>query len=76
MYIIFPLFLAFILFFLVYYFLKARISSDVDSHVSVNLPKTVKVERRQHPRTDVNWPVTMETSDGTLETNVTNISLG
>ena len=73
--IIFPIFLVFILFFLVYYFLKARISSDVDSHVSVNLPKTVKVDRRQHPRTDVNWPVTMETPGGTVEARVNNISL-
>ena len=73
--IIFPIFLAFILFFLVYYFLKSRISSDVDSHVSVNLPKTGKVERREDPRTAVNWPVTMETPGGTVEARVNNISL-
>ena len=74
--IIFPIFLAFILFFLVFYFLKARISSDADSHVSVNLPQNVKVERREHPRTDVNWPVTMEVPGGTIEARVNNISLG
>ena len=73
--IIFPLFLAFLLFFLVYYFLKSRISSDVDSHVSLKLPQDVKVERRQHPRTDVNWPATMETPEGTVEARVNNISL-
>jgi uncharacterized protein (TIGR02266 family) len=74
--IIFPIFLAFILFFLAFYFLKSRISSDVDSHVSVNLPQQVKVERREHPRTDVNWPVTMEVPGGTIEARANNISLG
>jgi uncharacterized protein (TIGR02266 family) len=74
--IIFPIFLTFVLFFLVFYFLKSRMSSDVDSHVSVGLPQKVKVERRQHPRTDVSWPVTMETPDGIVESRLNNISLG
>jgi hypothetical protein len=73
--IIFPIFLAFLLFFLVFYFLKSRISSDVDSHGSMSLPPKAKVERRQHPRTDVSWPVTMETPGGTVEARLNNISL-
>jgi hypothetical protein len=73
--IIFPIFLAFVLFFLVFYFLKSRMSSDVDSHVSVSLPQKVKEERREHPRTDVSWPVRMETPGGTMEARLNNISL-
>jgi hypothetical protein len=73
--IIFPIFLAFVLFFLVFYFLKSRMSSDVDSHVSVSLPQKVKEERREHPRTDVSWPVRTETPGGTMEARLNNISL-
>jgi hypothetical protein len=74
--IIFPIFLAFVLFFLVFYFLKSRISSDVDSQVSVSLPQKVKVEeRREHPRTDVSWLVRMETPGGVVEARLSNISL-
>jgi uncharacterized protein (TIGR02266 family) len=73
--IVFPIFLAFVLFFLVFYFLKSRISSDVDSHVSVSMPQKVKVERREHPRTDVSWSVRMETPGGTVEARLSNLSL-
>jgi len=33
-------------------------------------------EKRQHPRIDVNWPVTIETPEGTEEGVIRNISIG
>jgi len=59
-----------------YYFLKAGKSPDFDSPTSVVLPQTSKESQRKHPRTNVHWPVSMETSDGIVEAEVNNISLG
>lgn len=37
---------------------------------------TVGIERRQFPRVEVEWPVTMLTSKGPIEGEVMNVSLG
>lgn len=59
-----------------YYFLKAGKNPDFDSPTSVVLPQTSKESQRKHPRTNVHWSVSMETSDGIVEAEVKNISLG
>ncbi len=76
MYIIIALLMGFILVFVVYYFLKVRISSDLDFPTSVKLSQDVGKQKRKHPRTNINWPVSMETSHGTIEAEIKNISLG
>jgi c-di-GMP-binding flagellar brake protein YcgR len=75
MYIIIALFLGFILALVVYYFLKAYIASDLDYHTSVKLSQDVEKQRRKHPRANINWPVSMETSNGTIVAEVKDISL-
>ena len=69
-------FLGFVLVFLVYYFWKFHSRSDLDYHTSMRLPQNVGAEKRKDPRVDINWPVSMETSDGTIEAAARNISLG
>ena len=69
-------FLGFVIVFLVYYFWKVHTRSDLDIHTSVKLSQDAGEQRRQHPRADINWPVSMETSNGTIEAEVKNISLG
>jgi len=59
----------------VYYFLKAYIASDLDYHTSVKLSQDVEKQRRKHPRANINWPVSMETSNGTIVAEVKDISL-
>jgi hypothetical protein len=76
MYIIMVLFFGFVLALVVYYFLKVRNHSDLDYHTFMKLPQNVGEENRKHPRVDINWSVSMETSDGTIEAEVKNISLG
>ena len=60
----------------VYYFMKVGGRFGLDYQPSVKLPQRPRAETRQHPRTDVNWPVSMVTSDGTIEAEAKNISLG
>jgi uncharacterized protein (TIGR02266 family) len=76
MYIIIALFLGFILALVVYYFLKVHIASDLDYHTSGKLSQDVGKQRRKHPRANINWPVSMETSNGTIVAEVKDISLG
>jgi len=61
---------------LCYYFLKAGKSSETTFSTSVVIPQTSKEGQRKHPRTNVNWPVVIETSEGTVEAEVKNISIG
>ena len=61
---------------IVYYFWKEHSRSDLDYHTSVKLSQNVGEEKRKQPRTNINWPVSMETSDGTIDAEVKNISLG
>lgn len=76
MYMIIVLFFGFLLALVVYYLWKVRIGSDLDYQPSLKLPQSVGEQKRKHPRSDINWPVSMETSDGTIEAEVKNISLG
>jgi uncharacterized protein (TIGR02266 family) len=76
MYSIIVLFLGFILALVIYYILKVYMASDLDYHPSVKLSQDVGKQRRKHPRANINWPVSMETSNGTIVAEVKNISLG
>jgi uncharacterized protein (TIGR02266 family) len=69
-------FLGFVIVFLVYYFWKVHTRSDLDIHTSVKLSQDAGEQRRKHPRANINWPVSMETSNGAIEAEVKNISLG
>jgi uncharacterized protein (TIGR02266 family) len=66
----------FFLVFLAYYFFKAETRFDFVFRTPVKLPQNVGERKRVHPRTDINWPVSFETSDGTITAELTNISLG
>ena len=65
-----------VLIWFVYHFLKVHNHSDLNYRTSMKLPQNVGEEKRNHPRADINWPVSMETSDGTIEGEAKNISLG
>jgi hypothetical protein len=67
---------AVVLIVLLYYFLKGRNHSGFDYHTSMKLPQGVGEEKRKHFRVDINWRVLMETSDGVVEAEIKNISLG
>jgi hypothetical protein len=69
-------FLAFLVIWTVKYFWKISNRSDLDSLTSAKLRQNVGEEKRQHPRVDINWPVSIETTYGTIEGEVKNISLG
>ncbi|NWG03859.1 MAG: PilZ domain-containing protein [Syntrophaceae bacterium] len=69
-------FLGFVVIFLVYYFWKIHNRTDLDLHAPVKLSPEAGEQRRQHPRMDINWPVSMEIPDGTIDAEVKNISLG
>ena len=70
------IFLGFVLVSVVFYFWKFHRSSDFDYHTSVKSQQKVGEEKREHPRANITWPVSMETSDGRIEAQVKNISLG
>jgi uncharacterized protein (TIGR02266 family) len=64
---------------LVYYIYTLRKPGDrpnIDVHPSVRPSPRTGAERRQHPRIDINWPVSIETPEGTIDAEVKNISLG
>jgi uncharacterized protein (TIGR02266 family) len=69
-------FLGIVLVLVVYYFWKFHSRSTVDYPTSVKLHQNAGAEKREFPRADINWPVSMETSDGRVEAQVKNISLG
>ncbi len=69
-------FLAFFVVWMVMYFWKKSIPSDSDSLAIGKVRQAGGVEQRQHPRFDVNWPVSIETIYGTIAAEVKNISLG
>ncbi len=74
------IFAGFVIVLVVYYFLKAGFGFDVDSLRSVKVPQTplpgLGERKRIHPRADVNWSVSIETPEGTIEAELRNISLG
>jgi len=69
-------FLGFVLVFVLYYLWKVRIGSDFDCPTSMKLPQNLGEQKRKHPRVDVNWSASMETSEGAMEAELRNISLG
>ena len=69
-------FLGFLIVWVVYYFWKMRNRSDLDYPISVKFPQRVAEEKRKHPRIDIHWPVSMETSGGTMLGEVKDISIG
>jgi uncharacterized protein (TIGR02266 family) len=66
----------FVLIWVVYYFLKMRDRSDISTRPSVELSQKGGADKRQHPRMDINWSVSMETRDGRIDGEIKNISLG
>jgi hypothetical protein len=69
-------FFGFIVAWAAYSFLKVHQSSELHSSPSVGLTRPAGKEIRQHPRTEINWPVSIETPGGTITGKVINISLG
>ncbi len=67
---------AFVVLWIIHYFTKRQSGPAPESPMPMKLPLSVGEEKRKHPRTDVNWPVSMETSFGTVPAEVKNISLG
>jgi len=59
-----------------YYFWKLHSRSDLDYSPSVKLFQNSGAEKRESPRADINWSVSMETPDGRIEAHLKNISLG
>jgi uncharacterized protein (TIGR02266 family) len=70
------LFLGFVSLWIAYYFFKTRAGSAPESPVPLKLAGDFGAEKRKHPRTDVNWPASMETSMGIVSAEVKNISVG
>jgi hypothetical protein len=68
-------FLGFVLVLVVYYFWKFHNRSDVDYLPSGKFHQKVGEEKREHPRANINWPVSMETVSGTIDAEVKNISI-
>jgi uncharacterized protein (TIGR02266 family) len=64
---------------IVYYVVSLSKSGDqpsFDFHPSTKSSQRSGAERRQHPRIDINWPASIETSEGTINAEIKNISLG
>ena len=69
-------FFGFIVAWAVYSFLKMHHHSELDFLPSVRLTHQAGKEIRQHPRAEINWPVSIQTPGGTIMGKVINISLG
>lgn len=67
---------AFLIVWTVYYFWKTSNRSDLNSLTTAKLPQNSEEEKRKHPRVDINWPASIETSYGRMAGEVKNISLG
>ena len=67
--------MGFVLVLVVYYFWKFHNRSDVDYLPSGKSHQKVGEEKREHPRANINWPVSMETVSGTIDAEVKNISI-
>jgi hypothetical protein len=70
------LFLVFLIFWVVNYFWKMTNRSDLDSLTTAKLRQNGGEENRKHPSLDINWPVSIETTYGTIAAELKNISLG
>ena len=61
---------------LIYYFWRMQDHSNLDSPVSLKAAQRGGKQNREHLRADVNWPVSLETSDGPVAAQIKNISVG
>ena len=68
--------LGFLVVWLVYYFWKVNTDSNLGYPASAKVAQSAGKENREHPRVDINWPVSLETPDGTIKAEVKNISVG
>ncbi len=57
-------------------YLKKRFAPSQGGRAPVRLHETFQKDKRQHPRVDITLPVRIETSQGTIEGETINISLG
>jgi Tfp pilus assembly protein PilZ len=69
-------FLGIVLLSVVYYFWKFHSGSATDYPTSVRSHPDTGADKREHPRADINWAASMETSDGRIDAQIKNISLG
>jgi uncharacterized protein (TIGR02266 family) len=60
----------------VYNFMKSGDRPTLDFQRPVKSSQGTGLERRQHPRININWPMSMETPEGTIDAQIKNISLG
>ncbi|MGA1825481.1 MAG: PilZ domain-containing protein [bacterium] len=56
-------------------YIKKQMFGIDDTKNELIRPDAIGIERRQHERIDVSWPVTMETSKGTISTKTVNVSI-
>jgi uncharacterized protein (TIGR02266 family) len=56
-------------------YFRKRVRWDRGHGAAARLAETGQ-KKRQHPRVDITWPVRMKTSQGTIEAETENISLG
>ena len=68
--------LGLVLFWIISHFWEGHNRSALDPYLSVKLPQRGGEERRQQPRANINWPVSIEAPDGTIDAKATDISLG
>lgn len=57
-------------------YFNRRVNSDQGMGASANLTESVHKEARQNPRVNITWSVRMKTSQGSIEAEIKNISLG
>ena len=57
-------------------FFKRRLAKKQSHQMAASAGKTSWEEKRQHPRVSVSWPARLETSQGSLEVQLKDISLG
>lgn len=68
--------LGFLVVWLVYHFWKVHNHSSLDRPASAKVTQNPEKENREDSRTDIHWPVSMETPEGTISAEVKNISVG
>ena len=57
-------------------FIKRRTAANQDNAISASASQTSWEEKRKHPRVAVSWPAQMETSEGQIEVQLKDISIG
>lgn len=57
-------------------YVRGRMRSEQGNVEPIKLQETTFEEKRQHPRAELKWPVTMETPPGPVKAETKNISVG